>query len=243
MNVYGILSQRRSDAWARQTQSDSGEVMNQSIPFTRRWRLGALGIVLATTALVAGCASTVSARVTSFEHWPMGVQGQSYRLMAQPDQADNLEYRSYQDMVRASIGATGLVEVPAGAPARFDVVFDYGSIQTQVMTRQPYDPYFHGGYGRGFGHYGYGAPWGWGGYWGPAWVDVPSVAYRNTLNLRIADRNNGSVEVYRSSASTLTGHPNLLQSMPYLTRAIFDNFPGNNGTERVVEFDNRSDGH
>ncbi len=198
-------------------------------------------MLLVGAALVAGCASAVSARVTSFEHWPSGVQGQTYQMVAQPTQTNNLEYRTYEDMLRASIGVTGLVEAPAGAPARFEVKFDYGSSQTQVVTRQPYDPYFYGGMGRGFGYYGPAAPWGPGGYWGPEWVNVSSVAYRNTLNLRISDRNNDNTEVYRSSATTLTSRPSLLQSMPYLTRAIFDHFPGDNGTERIVEFDNQSD--
>lgn len=194
---------------------------------------GALGVMVG----VAGCASTVSTRVTSFQQWPADAQGQSYRFAQNPD--SNLEKRAYQDMVRASMGATGLVEAPVGAPARFDVSFDYGVSQVQVMTRQPYDPYFYGGFGpyRG-GPYGrfWGPGYGWGGFWGPQWVDVPVTGYRNTLNVRINDRQRGGTEVYRSTASTLSSQPEMVQVMPFLVRSLFDNFPGNNGSEREVEY-------
>jgi hypothetical protein len=32
---------------------------------------------------------------------------------------------------------------------------------------------------------------------------------------------------------------NLLQVMPYLAQAVFDQFPGNNGTVREVKYDRR----
>ena len=69
--------------------------------------------------------------VTSFQQWPTGVEGQTYQFVqAEPSQANNLEYQSYQDMVRAGIGATGLVEAQSGAKGRFDVSFRYGTSQT-----------------------------------------------------------------------------------------------------------------
>ncbi|ALM82058.1 DUF4136 domain-containing protein [Bordetella sp. N] len=193
---------------------------------------------LALFALVlTGCATTdtVSARVTSFQHWPDNATGQTYRfVVANPGQQNNLEYLSYQDMVRAGIGSTGLVEATQGKPARFNVAFTYGVAQTQVTVRRPYDPYFYGGYPGYYGRRGY---WGgFGGYWGPDWVDVPTVAYRNTLTLTINDTSNNGAEVYRASAYSVSGSERLLQTMPYLVRAIFDQFPGNNGTERKVEF-------
>ncbi|OWT67908.1 MULTISPECIES: DUF4136 domain-containing protein [unclassified Achromobacter] len=193
---------------------------------------------LAMLALVlAGCATTdtVSARVTSFQHWPDNATGQTYRfVVANPTQENNLEYQSYQDMVRAGIGATGLVEAAKGVPARFNVSFTYGVVQTQVTVRRPYDPYFYGGYPGFYGPRGY---WGgFGGYWGPDWVDVPTVAYRNTLTVVIRDSANGGAEVYRATAYSVSGSERLLQAMPYLVRAIFDQFPGNNGSERRVEF-------
>ncbi|MFC4276959.1 DUF4136 domain-containing protein [Achromobacter aloeverae] len=186
---------------------------------------------------LAGCATTntVSARVTSFQHWPDNATGQTYRFVAaDAGQENNLEYQSYQDMVRAGIGATGLVEAAKGAPARFNVSFTYGVAQTQVMVRRPYDPYFYGGYPGFYGPRGY---WGgFGGYWGPDWVDVPTVAYRNSLGISIRDASNGGAEVYRASAYSVSGSDRLLQVMPYLVRAVFDQFPGNNGSERRVEY-------
>ena len=151
--------------------------MFRSFPFnTGRW---AAVLAVFGALVLSGCATpTVSARVTSFQQWPAGVEGQTYQFVpAEPSQANNLEYQSYQDMVRAGIGATGLVEAQGGAKARFNVSFRYGTTQTQVMVRRPYDPYFNGGYGYG-GFYGP-RPWGgYYGYWGPEWVDVPVVAQR-----------------------------------------------------------------
>ncbi|CAB5516450.1 hypothetical protein LMG26857_05523 [Achromobacter anxifer] len=200
----------------------------------RRW---AGLLVVAGAFALAGCAApTVSARVTSFQQWPAGVEGQTYQFVpAEASQNNNLEYQSYQDMVRAGIGATGLVEAKPGVKGRFDVSFRYGTTQTQIMVRRPYDPYFYGGYGYG-GFYGP-RPWGAGyGYWGPDWVDVPMAVQRNTLTLQIYDTQRGGAEVYRSSAFILSERDDFLRIMPYLVRAIFDNFPGNNGAEREIQF-------
>lgn len=195
--------------------------------YVSRWA-GLAGV--AAVLFLAGCAApSVSARVTSFQQWPSGVEGQTYRFVpADPAQVNNLEYDSFKDMVRAGIGATGLIEAKGNEKARFDVQFRYGELQTQVMERRPYDPFFAGGF--------YGPrPWGMGGgFWGPTWVDVPVVAFRNNLSLQIFDAERGGAEVYRSSAFIVTERENLLNTMPFLVRAIFDNFPGNNGAEREV---------
>lgn len=185
-------------------------------------------------ALLAGCATpTVTARVTSFQRWPQGVEGQRYAFAAVPEvQARNLEYQSYQDTVRAGLGRTGLVEAAPGQPARFTVSFSYGTAPTQVLVSRPVDPF----YGPGFYGPGWRRGWGWGGYWGPGWVDVPVTVYRNTLSLEIHDTSQGGAEVYRSTAYTLSNREDMVSAMPYLVRAIFDDFPGNNGAEREVEY-------
>jgi len=191
-------------------------------------------VVILVLAVLAGCASALSASVTSFQQWPSGVVGQTYALAAPPAEASRLEYSAYQDMLRAAIGATGLVEAVDDQPARFTVTFHYGSDATQIVRREPADPHFYGGF------YG-GRPWGWGGYYGwPIWVAVPQDAWRNTLTVEIRDAQRDKAEVYRSTATTLSTNPHAMpQLMPYLMQAVFDNFPGNNGQVREVRYRRR----
>lgn len=208
------------------------------VKLSRSWHCAQALALLLLAGILAGCATTPSvlARVTSYQEWPANATGQTYRFVsADPSQANNLEYQNFQDMVRSGISPTGLIEAKLSQPARFDVLFRYGVTQTQVNVRRPYDPYFYGGFGPGFygGRYG-GPPWG--GYWGPDWVDVPTVAYRNALTVEIHDASQGGKEVYRATAYSVTENDRLLRVMPYLVRAIFDNFPANNGSEREVRY-------
>ena len=110
-------------------------------------RLAAAGAAL---VLVAGCASTLSARVTTFQQWPADAQGANYRVV--PPAGDTLEVQAYSDMIRAAIGRTGLVEAQGKQKPRFDVHFEYGSTVSQEWVQRFYDPYFDGV-----------RPWGWGG--------------------------------------------------------------------------------
>jgi hypothetical protein len=208
------------------------------VNFSYSWRFARAFALLLFVGVLAGCITTssVSARVTSFQEWPPNTTGQRYRFVsADPSQNNNLEYQNFQDMVRSGISPTGLVEAQAGQSARFDVLFKYGVTQTQVNIRQPYNPYFYGGYGPGFyGDRYWGGPWG--GYWGPNWVDVPMAAYRNVLTVEIRDNSQGGKEVYRAMAYSVSESDRLLNIMPYLVRAIFDNFPANNGAEREISY-------
>ena len=191
--------------------------------------------VAAPAALVAlllsGCVSTISARVTSYQRWPGNVQGQTYRIVPDAAQRNNLQFQSFADMLRAAIGPTGLVESHTGS-ARFDVGFTYSSTQAQAwVQRYAPAPYYGPGWG---GYYG---PWGPGYYYGgPAMVEVPVPAYRNTLTVTIRDMNNHGAEVYRSSAVSMSGSNDLPLLMPYLARAVFDGFPGNDGQVRDINY-------
>ncbi len=180
--------------------------------------------------MLGGCAAPrISAHVTSFQQWPADAAGQAYAFAPVPsEQASNLEFQAYRDVVRAGLGSIGVVEAKPGQVARFTVDYQYGVQPVQTIVRQPYDPDFDGGF--------YRSRW-WGRpYWGPDWVDVPVVRYRNWLNLQIRDASRGGAEVYRSLAFTLSDRDGLLHSMPYLVRALFDRFPGRNGEEHEVEY-------
>src|SRR5690554_4192033 len=80
--------------------------------------------VLVAVSLLVGCASTISARVTTYEQWPENVQGETYEIVTLANQTRTLEYQSFADMVRAALGPTGLVEAQPGSKARFNVAFE-----------------------------------------------------------------------------------------------------------------------
>lgn len=190
--------------------------------------------------LLAGCASTLDARVTSYQQWPANTEGANYQIVADPAQQNNLQFQAYADMVRANIGATGLVEARSGQSARFDVLLSYGSPVGQTWVQRYNDGFINDGWGFSpfFGGYrgGYGG-WGGGFYMSPSSVNVPVNIYKNTLTVTIKDKQNHDLEVYRSSAVSISSDDNLTELMPYLARAVFDGFPGNNGQVREVHYE------
>src|SRR3546814_9579885 len=78
---------------------------------------------------------------------------------------------------------------------------------------------------------------GGGAFFPPPVVNVPVSVYKNELTVWIKDNHEQGAEVYRSSAVTITSGNSLPEVMPYLARAVFDHFPGNNGQVRIVRYD------
>lgn len=194
--------------------------------------------VLAFSVFISGCASTLSATVTQFQQWPSNVQGARYQIAATPAQQNNLEFQSVADTVRANIGPTGLVEANNANEARFDLHIDYGSVPSQVLVARYADPYYDGwGFGPAFGGYYGPGVWGGGIFYTPPVVNVPVQVVKNTLTIRITDRTQDNREVYRSSAVNVSEREGLIQTLPYLARAVFDGFPGNNGQVREVSYE------
>jgi hypothetical protein len=104
-------------------------------------------------------------------------------------------------------------------------------------VRQAADPYYYdNGFGPGWGYGGRGY-WGGGVFLPPPVVNVPVNVYKNTLTVVITDNQQQGAEVYRSSAVSMTSSDNLLAVMPYLTRAVFEGFPGNNGQVRTINYE------
>lgn len=198
-----------------------------------------LALILLAAGLT-GCASTIAARVTSFQQWPQDTMGATYRIVATPDQQNNLEFQNYADMVRAAIGPVGLVEAGGNVSARFDVHIEYGNPVEKRWVQRYNDPYWDGwGFNPFFGgvYSGY-RGWGWGSgiYVTPSVVTVPIEVYKNTLTITIIDNQNNGAEVYRSTALNMSDADNLALVMPYLAQAVFDGFPGNNGQVREVRY-------
>ena len=199
-------------------------------------------VIAGTLLALAGCASTISARVTSYEQWPGNVQGQKYQMATDPGQdAGNLQYQSVADMIRAALGPTGLVEAAPGEAARFRVSFEYGNPVTRTWVREYNDPYYYSGFGPAFGYWGSGfyghRGWGGGMFYSPPPVMVPVNVYKNTLTVIIKDNERQGTEVFRSTAVSAGSSDNLPLVMPYLARAVFDGFPGNNNQVRDITYE------
>lgn len=206
----------------------------------RRRMPGIWGIWLFAALLaLGGCASTLSARVTTYQQWPVGAQGEYYRIVPAPDQSGNLQFGAFSDMLRAAIGPTGLREAVQGAEPRFDVRIEYHNPVRQVWVQRYNDPYWDGWMGPGFGgYYGGWSRWGGGGiFYTPSVSNVPVDVYRNTLTVTMNDRQANGREVYRATAVHSSQANNLDAVMPYLMQAIFDGFPGNNGQVREIRYE------
>lgn len=196
------------------------------------------GVWLAAALLVlGGCASTLSARVTTYQQWPVGVQGEYYRIVPGPDQSGNLQFGAFSDMLRAAIGATGLREAVGEAEPRFDVRIEYDNPTRQVWVQRYDDPYLYHGWPSFGGYYGGWGGWGGGVFYAPRVVNVPVEVYRNTLTVIISDRSANGQEVYRATAVHNSQSDSLAAVMPYLMQAIFDGFPGNNGQVKEVRYE------
>jgi len=201
-----------------------------------RLLLGVMGVVL----LAACAAPTWSARVTTFQQWPPDAEGKTYRLVASQGQSGSLEYQTFSDMVRANIGRTGLVEAGPGQKARFDVEFEYENPVVRGWRQEYADPFYpgFGPWGPWGGYYGgFGPGWGGGIYYAPPVVTVPVAIYQNSLTVIIRDNARQGIEVYRSRAVSASSRDNLTTVMPYLARAVFDGFPGNNGQTRDITYE------
>jgi len=197
------------------------------------------GVWLAAVLLVlGGCASTLSARVTTYQQWPVGVQGEYYRIVPGPGQAGNLQFGAFSDMLRAAIGPTGMREAVAGVEPRFDVRIEYDNPVKQGWVQRYDDPYFYPGWPAFGGYYGgWGGGWGGGVFYSPRVVNVPVDVYRNTLTVIILDRTANGQEVYRATAVHTSHSDALATVMPYLMQAVFDGFPGNNGQVKEVRYE------
>ncbi|MCX5463807.1 DUF4136 domain-containing protein [Alcaligenes parafaecalis] len=193
----------------------------------RALRLMSLALAVLTTACAA---PSWSAKLTRYQQWPTATSGDTYYIKSAADKSSNLQYQSFADSVRASIGVTGLVQAADLKSARFVVQMDYGNPQEQSWVPQFADSFYGpSAWGIGRGYYAPNDGWGGGFFYSPNVVNVPVTVYKNYLNVIITDNQNSGAEVYRATAVSYSHSDNLDQQMPFLSQAIFDGFPGNSG--------------
>jgi hypothetical protein len=209
---------------------------------------------LAGIAILAGllgaCASPITTQVTSFNQWPADAAGSTFSYVSRMDSTRVLEQSTYEGLVQAELEKRGLRRAAAGQVGRIQV--DVGTstrsedktfLQPVYQDNYVYWPGYRDSMGRIFP-----------GVWapdplGPRYVgdrQINTTLQTTTLQLRLLDSRGSTPDQPRTvfeSRAIFEGEgrqDNLPLVVPYLVRAVFDNFPGQNGQVRVVRFDRKT---
>ncbi|MES2072843.1 MAG: DUF4136 domain-containing protein [Pseudomonadota bacterium] len=191
------------------------------------------------TLLLAGC-NTVSSQVTVFHDWPADVREKTYVFDKQPVQQNNLEYNSYENLIRGKLSQSGFVESKGGNPA-FKIAVNYHTEPSDVQVRVPAyyyawnDPFWRFNYrGPYFRSYYY--PFGYYGPFGPMWPGDLEVRrwYKHELDMLISEARTGR-QLFDIRSSTESLDRTLNTQMANLVESAFKEFPGASGVTRKVE--------
>jgi hypothetical protein len=198
-----------------------------------------VSFVTASLLLLSGCASRVSSDVTTF-HENVMPAGETIRVVAaDPNRNQSLEFRTYAQRINEElrkIGYTPVTESDVVTDLIAEVDYRVSPGPTQVYTdrSRPY-VHYHFGYGRYYNpwYIGVGGP-----FYDPFWDNTPDVRSTPTwqrsleLNIQKADGNHERIFEARVESNGLES--SLPEVMPYLITAMFENFPGESGTTKLV---------
>lgn len=214
-------------------------------------RAGQLLGVLALLLGLVGCATPLSTQVSSFNAWPADAAGSSFSFVRPVDTSRELEHASYEAQVRAELERLGLQAAPAGQSGRFLVDMALTALlENRSMVRPLYqDNYvFRPGFRDSLGriHPGYWGP----DPFGPRWVGdqvIPVTVQISSLRVRLLDTRGSPPGQPRTVFEATARHDSeglpLPVIAPFLVRAVFEDFPGQNGPNgqvRWVRFDRKT---
>ena len=203
-------------------------------------RLGLCLIGAALLAGLSGCATTppvMHTQVTTFNQWTQVPADKSYVFGRTLEFQNSLELKRYEDIVRDELTLKGFKEAANPAQAKLTVTLRPSISSRDVRVRDPWpaDPFWrpYGWYGSRFGH----RPFGWyDPYWSfPRYSDYSVTVYRHRLELDIDARGAEQKRLYEGRVESDGDTDSLLPVMPYLIRALFTEFPGNNGATRRID--------
>lgn len=211
-----------------------------------------LCLALLVTALLTACASSITARVTSFNQWPADMAGSTFSYITPVNPTRELEQATYESLVQAELEKLGLRRAAAGQVGRVQV--DVAAIH-RVEDKTYMAPVYQNNYVF-FPPYRDAAGHIFPGLWGPDPFGPRYVGDRpvnrtvqiSALTLRLLDTKVGGQgnqpgkprAVFESRARYEGDNDDLPAVMPYLVRAVFDGFPGQNGKTRTVRFDRKT---
>lgn len=200
---------------------------------------------LLAAMLLAGCASPITAKVTSFNQWPADMVGATFSTIAPQVKANDLEQAAYEGYVQAALEKSGLKRAAPGQVGRVQIDLMTGNGTRNKQYREPiYQDYyvFQPPYRDAAGNV-------YPGYWTPDRFGSRYVGDRivnrsvqvSTLRLRLLDSKGSEAgkprAVFESRAVYEGDKEDLADLVPFLVRAVFEDFPGKNGRVSEVSFD------
>lgn len=202
-------------------------------------RICAVSVAALTLALAAGCASTLTAKVTRFNQWPADARGATYRFTpAQPEKS--LEVGVYEAQVGAALQGIGLRAAAPGQPARFEVRLMANMTDRERQFVEPvyrnewtYVPPYRDAQGRLLGGYWVPDPF------GPRYLgdrQYTRTVYLSRLSLTISETSTKRI-LFEATAQNEGADGDLVEVVPYLVRAMFKDFPGSNGQVLRLRYD------
>lgn len=204
-------------------------------------RILSLGLL----ALLTACASPIMTRVTSFNQWPADTAGSRFSFITPVNASRALEQATYETYVQTELEQRGLKRAAAGQEARLQVDAAATSqghektyLQPVYQDRMVFMPPYRDAAGRVFPGRWLPDPF------GPQYVgdrELRMTLYTHSLRVRLLDTQGSPAgqprTVFESNAVYEGDIADLPLLMPYLVRAIFEDFPGQNGQVRNVRFD------
>lgn len=226
--------------------------MIYSLDLFALWRaaikLARLAPAALCVALLTACASPITAKVTSFNQWPDDSAGATFSYIRPADLLNDLEQRAYEGYVQVELEKIGLKRATTGQIGRFQVDIVTASNTRHRKFREAvyrdnyvYLPPYRDAVGNVFP-----------GYWaadrfGSRYVgdrEVTREVQVSNLKLRVLDVKGLPAgkprAVFESRAVYEGDNEDLAALMPYLVRAVFDGFPGQNGQVHTLRFDSKS---
>ena len=204
-------------------------------------------LVFAVVALLAGCASAPPqfiAQVTVRHDIASDVHGKRFLFAQTSSQTQSLLEKQVQSQVAAQLLAAGLVEASTTADADWVVALTYGIDNGQIVVSQEpiwgtvgYDMYYGRMPLRGGGYYYVPQYFPQTGIVGTQ--PIQTTVFTKTLAVDISDRkllqSGQFAKLYEGRALNKSTDQDLDWALPWLSRALFQSFPGFSGQTTTVK--------
>ncbi|MES2261568.1 MAG: DUF4136 domain-containing protein [Pseudomonadota bacterium] len=206
-------------------------------------------LVIASSLLLGGCATTIRSDVTTFQQWPAELQDKTYVFEPPAKADDTLEYRNYQGLVGGELAKLGFRPAAQPDAAKLKVALHFSTIDRPTRVLQTNDPYFmgppfwgprgywaHGVYRPFWGAYRYG---GFGPYydmWATGPLEIQEVIrHQYERQLRVTIDSVSGQKLFDVTVQNTSRRQSTPDVMPALVQSAFTGFPGENGKARRVD--------